>query len=51
MAVGTMVLGGLAVGPGILVASFLAHAKAGDIENQVERNISEMDVAKQIIKN
>jgi hypothetical protein len=38
------VLGGLAVGPAILVGSFLAHAKAGDVENQVERHISEMDV-------
>lgn len=44
VAAGTVVLGGLAVGPTILVASFFAHAKAGDIENQVERHISEMDV-------
>lgn len=42
VAAGTIVLGGLAVGPAILVASFFAHAKAGDIENQVERHISEM---------
>lgn len=41
---GTAVLGGLVVGPAILVASFFAHAKAGEIENQVERHISEMDV-------
>ena len=44
IAAGTVVLGGLAVGPAILVASFFAHAKAGDIENQVEKHISEMDV-------
>ncbi len=41
---GTLVLGGLVVGPGILVASFFAHAKAAEIENQVERHVSEMDV-------
>jgi hypothetical protein len=41
---GTAVLGGLVVGPAILVASFFAHAKAGKIENQVERHVSEMDV-------
>jgi hypothetical protein len=44
VAAGTVVLGGLAVGPAILVASFFAHAKAGGIENQVEKHISEMDV-------
>lgn len=44
VAAGTVVLGGLAVGPALLVASFFAHAKAGDIENQVEKHISEMDV-------
>ena len=44
VAAGTVVLGGLAVGPAILVASFFAHAKAGDIENQVQKHISEMDV-------
>ena len=44
VAAGTVVLGGLIVGPAILVASFFAHAKAGDIENKVERHISEMDI-------
>ena len=44
VAAGTVVLGGLVVGPAILVASFFAHAKAGDIENKVERHISEMDI-------
>lgn len=42
VAAGTVVLGGIVVGPAILVASFFAHAKAGNIENQVERHISEM---------
>jgi len=44
VAAGTVVLGGLVVGPAILVASFFAHLKAGDIENKVERNIAEMDI-------
>jgi hypothetical protein len=44
VAAGTLVLGGLVVGPAILVASFFAHGTAGDIENQVDRHISEMDV-------
>lgn len=46
VAAGTLVFGGLIVGPTLLVASFAAHSKAGDIENQVEKHITEMQVDK-----
>ncbi len=44
VAAGTVVLGGLVVGPAILVAGFVALKKAGDIENQVEKEIKKMDI-------
>ena len=44
VAAGTLVMGGLVVGPAILVASFFAHGTAGDIENKVDSHIAEMDV-------
>ena len=44
VAAGTLVFGGLVVGPALLVASFFAQAKARDIENQVQRHIAEMDI-------
>ena len=43
VAAGTAVFGGLVVGPAILVASFVAHAKAGAVENQITKHIAEMD--------
>ncbi len=43
IAAGTVVLGGLVVGPALLVAGMFAQTKAGDVENQVERHIAEMD--------
>lgn len=45
IALGTLVLGGLVAGPAILVAGFFAQAKAGEIENQVNKNIAEMEIA------
>lgn len=44
VAAGTLIFGGLMVGPALLVASFVANAKAGDIENQVEKHIAEMKI-------
>lgn len=44
VAAGTVVLGGLVVGPAILVAGFVALKKAGDIENQVVKEIKKMDI-------
>ncbi len=43
VAAGTLVFGGLVVGPALLIASFFAQETAGDIENQVQRHIAEMD--------
>lgn len=45
MALGTLVLGGLVAGPAILVVGFFAQGKAGEIENQVNKNIAEMEIA------
>ena len=44
VAAGTAVFGGLVVGPAILVVGFVALKKAGDIENQVEKHIAELDI-------
>lgn len=44
VAAGTLVLGGLVVGPAILVASFFAHGKAWSVESKVDSHIAEMDV-------
>ena len=44
VAAGTVVFGGLVVGPTLLVVGFFAQAKAGDVENQVEKHITEMDI-------
>jgi polyhydroxyalkanoate synthesis regulator phasin len=43
MAAGTIVFGGLLVGPALLVAGFAANIKAGDIENQIEREVTKME--------
>ena len=45
VAAGTMVLGGLVVGPALLVAGFFASSKAEKVETEVEKKIAEMDVA------
>lgn len=45
MALGTLVLGGLVAGPAILVVGFFAQGKAGEIENNVNQNIAEMEIA------
>ena len=44
MAAGTIVLGGIVVAPALLVASFFFGAKASDVENQVEKAISDMNI-------
>ncbi len=45
VAAGTMVLGGLVVGPALLVAGLFALSKAEKVETEVEQKIAEMDVA------
>lgn len=45
IALGTLVLGGLVVGPAILVVGFFAQGKAGEVENQVNKSIAEMEIA------
>lgn len=45
VAAGTMVLGGLVVGPALLVVGFFASSKAEKVETEVEKKIAEMDVA------
>ncbi|MBA4251987.1 MAG: hypothetical protein C0425_10025 [Chlorobiaceae bacterium] len=45
IALGTLVLGGLVAGPAILVVGFFAQGKAGEIENQVNKSIAEMEIA------
>ena len=45
VAAGTMVLGGLVVGPALLVAGFFANSKAEKVETEVAENIAEMDIA------
>jgi len=45
VALGTVVLGSLIAGPSVLVGSFFMHAKASKVEKEVERCVSEMDVA------
>ena len=45
VAAGTMVLGGLVVGPALLVAGFFANSKAEKVETEVVENIAEMDIA------
>ena len=44
VAAGTAVLGGLVVGPAILVAGLWRLKQAGDVEIQVEKHIAELDV-------
>ena len=44
VAAGTAVFGGLVVGPTLLVVGLFAQTKAGDVENQVEKHIAEMDI-------
>lgn len=45
IALGTLVLGGLVAGPAILAVGFFAQGKAGEIENQVNKSIAEMEIA------
>ena len=45
VAAGTMVLGGLVVGPALLVTGFFANSKAEKVETEVAENIAEMDIA------
>lgn len=44
MAAGTMVLGGLFVGPVILVMGFKGLKRAADVERQVEEHIAKLDI-------
>ena len=44
VAAGTAVLGGLVVGPAILVVGLVTLKKAGDVENQVAKLIAELDI-------
>ena len=45
VAAGTMVLGGLVVGPALLVAGVFADSKAEKVETEVAKEIAEMDIA------
>lgn len=45
MAAGTAVLGGVVVGPALLVSGFFAQAKASKVETEVESHLKEMAVA------
>lgn len=45
MATGSMVLGGIVVGPAVLVAGFFASSKAEKVKTEVTKKIAEMDVA------
>jgi hypothetical protein len=45
IAMGAAVLGGLVVGPAVLVTSFFLHAKASKVETEVTRAVAEMDLA------
>ena len=45
VAAGTMVLGGIVVGPALLVAGFFADSKAEKVETEVAKEIAEMDIA------
>ncbi len=42
---GTLVLGGIVAGPALLLAGFFAQGKAGQIENEVKKNIAKMEIA------
>ncbi len=44
VAAGTVVLGGFVVGPAILVIGLWGLKQAGDVENQVEKGIAELDI-------
>lgn len=44
IAAGTMVFGGIALAPALVVVSFAAHAQASDVERQVSQGISDMDI-------
>ena len=44
VAAGTAVLGGLVVGPAILVVGLWRLKNAGDVEKQVEKHIAKLDV-------
>ncbi|RMG72013.1 MAG: hypothetical protein D6711_13885 [Chloroflexi bacterium] len=45
MALGAMVLNGIIVGPGLLVAGFFAGRKAHEVETEIAKQIAQMDVA------
>jgi hypothetical protein len=42
VAVGTAVMGGLVAGPAVAVAGFVASARAAEMENEIEREISKL---------
>ena len=45
-----MVLGGIVVGPAVLVAGFFASSKAEKVKTEVTKKIAEMDVAEVLIE-
>ena len=51
VALGTAVMGGLIAGPAVAVAGFVASAKAAEVENEIEREISNLqqDQAEKIL--
>ena len=50
VALGTVVFGGLVVGPAFLVAGLFVNSKAEKVETEVEKKIAEMDVAEAKMK-
>lgn len=50
VAAGTMVLGGLVVGPALLVAGFFASSKAEKVETKVAKRVAKMGVAEAKLK-
>ena len=49
-AAGSMILGGIVVGPAVLVTGFFANSKAEKVETEVTEKIAQMDVAEVQIK-
>ncbi|WP_156427656.1 hypothetical protein [Thiohalocapsa sp. ML1] len=50
MALGALVLNGIVIGPGLLVASFFAGKKADAVETEVSHQIAEMDKAEALME-
>lgn len=50
VALGTVVFGGLVVGPALLVAGLFVNSKAEKVETEVKKKIAEMDVAEAKMK-